>query len=141
MLDLRTAAYGATALRVTLGLMFISHAYLKFAIFTVAGFEGYLAAQGLPTFLAWPIILGEFIGGTAILVGFYGRVVSLALIPLLVGALMVHAPNGWVFNVAGGGWEYPAFLIVASLVVGLAGEGALALRSAPLVPGLKPATA
>ncbi len=93
MLDLRTAAYGATALRITLGLMFISHAYLKFAIFTVPGFEGYLAAQGLPTFLAWPIILGEFIGGTAILVGFYGRVVSLALIPLLVGALMVHAPN------------------------------------------------
>ncbi|WP_043878743.1 DoxX family protein [Azorhizobium caulinodans] len=132
MLDLRTAAYGATALRITLGLMFISHAYLKFAIFTVPGFEGYLAAQGLPTFLAWPIVLGEFIGGTAILVGFYGRVVSLALIPLLVGALMVHAPNGWVFNVAGGGWEYPAFLAMAAFAQGLLGDGAFALKSVTL---------
>ena len=28
--------------------MFISHAYLKYAIFTVAGFEGYLGSLGLP---------------------------------------------------------------------------------------------
>ncbi|WP_029003652.1 DoxX family protein [Azorhizobium doebereinerae] len=132
MTDDRTSAYGALVLRVALGLMFISHAYLKFAVFTVPGFEGYLAAQGLPTALAWPIILGEFLGGVAILVGFYGRLVSLALIPLLLGAVMVHAPNGWVFNVTGGGWEYPAFLAVSALAQGLIGDGALALKSVTL---------
>ncbi|GGF81704.1 membrane protein [Azorhizobium oxalatiphilum] len=130
--DALTAPYGATVLRVALGVMFISHAYLKFAVFTVAGFEGYLAAQGLPTGLAWPIILAELIGGIAILVGFYGRLVSLALIPLLLGALGVHAPNGWVFNATGGGWEYPAFLVVGALAVGLLGDGAFALKSVRL---------
>lgn len=130
--DALTAPYGATVLRVAMGVMFISHAYLKVSIFTVAGFEGYLAAQGLPTGLAWPIILAELIGGIAILAGFYGRIVSLALIPLLLGALGVHAPNGWVFNVAGGGWEYPAFLVVGALAVGLIGDGAFALKSVRL---------
>ncbi|MGU3494764.1 DoxX family protein [Xanthobacteraceae bacterium A53D] len=132
MTDDRTAAYGALVLRVALGAMFISHAYLKLAVFTVAGFEGYLVSQGLPAALAWPIILGELVGGLAILVGFYGRVVSLALLPLLFGAVMVHAPNGWVFNATGGGWEYPAFLAAAALAQGLLGDGALAIRSVTL---------
>lgn len=129
MIDTRTAPYGAFLLRVTLGAMFISHAYLKFAVFTMAGFEGYLAHVGLPTALAWPIVLGEFFGGVAILVGFYGRVVALALVPLLLGALSVHAPNGWVFNATGGGWEYPAFLAMAAVVLGFIGDGAFALKS------------
>jgi putative oxidoreductase len=38
-----------------------------------------------------------------------------------------------VFSAQGGGWEYPAFLIVASLVQWLVGDGAYALRSRPLL--------
>ena len=128
MIDSRFAPYGALALRVALGVMFISHAYLKYAVFTVAGFEGYLASVGLPVFLAWPIILAELAGGTAILVGFHSRIVSLLLIPLLLGAISVHAPNGWVFNAPNGGWEYPAFLAVAAFAQALIGDGAYALR-------------
>jgi putative oxidoreductase len=55
-----------------------------------------------------------------------------ALIPVLVGALLVHAPNGWLFTVANGGWEYPAFLIVAAVTVALGGDGAFALRPTTL---------
>jgi len=40
----------------------------------------------------------------------------------------VHFPNGWVHTSANGGWEYPVFLIVASVAVWLTGDGALALR-------------
>lgn len=129
MIDNRLAPYGALGLRVALGLMFIAHAYLKLVIFTPAGFAGFLGQVGLPTFLAWPIILAELFGGIAILLGFYGRVVSVLLLPVLLGALMVHAPNGWVFNAPNGGWEYPAFLAVAALAHGLIGDGALALRT------------
>jgi hypothetical protein len=39
----------------------------------------------------------------------------LLLLPVLLGALMVHAPNGWVFNAPNGGWEYPAFLALTAL--------------------------
>lgn len=130
MIDTRLAPYGALALRVALGLMFIAHAYLKIAIFTPAGFAGFLGSLGLPGLLAWPIIVAELAGGLAILLGFHGRFVSLALLPVLLGALAVHAPNGWVFTAANGGWEYPAFLALTALAHGLIGDGALALKSA-----------
>lgn len=139
MIDTRLAPYGALALRVALGVMFIAHAYLKLVIFTPAGFTGYLGQVGLPGFLAWPIMLAELFGGLAILLGFYSRYVSLLLVPLLLGALSVHAPNGWVFNAPNGGWEYPAFLALAAFAQALIGDGALAIR--PARPALAPQAA
>ncbi|MFJ5370150.1 DoxX family protein [Bosea sp. CER48] len=141
MIDSRLAPYGALGLRVALGLMFIAHAYLKLVIFTPAGFTGFLGQVGLPGFLAWPIMLAELFGGIAILVGFYGRYVSLALIPILLGALSVHAGNGWVFNAPNGGWEYPAFLALTAFAHALIGDGALALRSGDRDWQAKPAIA
>jgi len=135
MIDDRLAPYGAFALRASLGVMFIAHAYLKLAVFTVPGFEGFLGKVGLPAFLAWPIILAELVGGLAILTGFHGRLVSVALLPVLLGAVFVHASNGWVSNAPNGGWEYPAFLAVAALAHALIGDGAFAVKSVK-VPGL-----
>jgi putative oxidoreductase len=126
MIDTKLAPYGAFALRVALGVMFIAHAYLKVAVFTVPGFEGFLAQQGIPTFLAWPIIIGEVLGGLAIIAGLYSRLISVALLPVLLGAIAIHAPNGWLFTAPNGGWEYPAFLAVAALAHALIGEGAFA---------------
>lgn len=143
MIDNRLAPYGAFVLRVALGLMFIAHAYLKIGVFGVAGFEGFLGQLGLPAFLAWPIILGELVGGIAILVGFESRLVAAALLPVLLGAFWVHAPNGWVFNAPNGGWEYPAFLTAAALAHILIGQGAYAVRRSALPAALvrRPATA
>lgn len=141
MTDTRFAPYGALVLRIALGVMFIAHAYLKLAVFTVPGFTGFLGQVGLPGFLAWPIILAELLGGLAILTGFYGRYVSVLLLPVLLGALFVHAPNGWVFNAPNGGWEYPAFLALTALAHALIGDGALALRSANIPATAKPALA
>lgn len=132
MIDPRLAPYALLLLRVSLGVMFVAHAWLKLGVFTVPGFAGFLGQLGLPGFLAWPIILAELIGGIALILGLYARAVSVALLPVLLGALMVHAGNGWVFNAPNGGWEYPAFLAVAALVQALAGDGALALRTTPV---------
>jgi putative oxidoreductase len=128
MIDSRTAPYGLFVLRVALGVMFIAHALLKYVVFTIPGFAGFLAQVGYPSALAWPIFLAEIAGGLALVLGVYARAVALALLPVLVGALLVHAPNGWLFTVANGGWEYPAFLVVAALTVALGGDGAFALR-------------
>jgi putative oxidoreductase len=141
MIDTRFAPYGALTLRIALGVMFIAHAYLKLAVFTVPGFAGFLGQVGLPGFLAWPIILAEIVGGLAIIVGFYGRYVSLLLQPILLGALVIHAPNGWVFNAPNGGWEYPAFLALTAFAHALIGDGALALRPAGVAASAKPALA
>lgn len=132
MIDNRLAPYGLFTLRVALGLMFIAHALLKYVVFTMPGFAGFLGQIGFPAVLAWPIFLAELLGGLAILVGFYGRFVSVALLPVLLGATLVHAPNGWLFTAANGGWEYPAFLVVAAVTHILAGDGAFAIRPATL---------
>ena len=128
MIDHRFAPYGLFALRAALGAMFIAHAFLKYAVFTMPGFAQFLGSVGLPPLLAWPIVLAELVGGLAILIGFYGRWASAALLPVLLGALAVHAPNGWLFNAPNGGWEYPAFLTAAALTHILSGEGAFAIR-------------
>ncbi|MFO0992180.1 MAG: DoxX family protein [Hyphomicrobiales bacterium] len=129
MIDTRLAPYGAFLLRVALGVMFIAHAYLKLAIFTIPGFAGFLTQVGLPEIFAWPIVLAEIAGGVALIIGFHARVVSILLLPILLGALVIHSGNGWLFTAPNGGWEYPAFLAVAALTQALVGEGAFALRT------------
>lgn len=130
--DPRTLNAGATMLRVTLGAMYVSHAWFKITAFGVAGFAGWLDSLGLPGFMAGPVIALELIGGILILTGFYARYVSIALLPVLAVATWVHLPNGLIFSNANGGWEYPVFLMIASLVQALIGDGALALKSRPL---------
>ncbi|MEZ5833873.1 MAG: DoxX family protein [Dongiaceae bacterium] len=128
----RAVNAGATLLRVTLGAMYLSHAWFKITAFGVSGFAGWLDSLGLPGFMAAPVIGLELIGGALILTGVYARYVSVALLPVLAVATWVHFPNGLIFSNANGGWEYPVFLIIASVAQALIGDGALALRSRPL---------
>lgn len=123
------APYGATLLRVSLGLMWLAHGLFKLMVFGVAGLAGWLPTTGFPAWTAAPLIGAEILAGALILLGIHGRVVSLAMIPVMIGAATVHVGNGWVFSAAGGGWEYPVFLVVASLAHFAMGDGALALKS------------
>lgn len=127
MIDTRTAPYAATLLRVSLGIMFIAHALLKYIVFTLPGTVKFFESIGLPGPLAYVTFAAELIGGLLILGGVYARWVALALVPILLGATWAHAGNGWLFNAPNGGWEYPAFLVVAAIVVGLLGDGKFAL--------------
>lgn len=127
MIDLRTAPYAALVLRVSLGVMFIAHALLKYAVFTLPGTAKFFESLGLPGPLAYATFFAELIGGALILAGLGSRWVSAALIPVLLGALWAHAGNGWLFTAANGGWEYPAFLAAAALAQALLGDGKYAL--------------
>ena len=83
------------------------------------------------------LIILNWLGGAAILLGVYARQVSLGLTPVMAVAASVHFGNGWLFTNKGGGWEYPVFLVFASVALWLAGDGALALRrSQRFVPAL-----
>jgi putative oxidoreductase len=128
MIDPKTAPYGVLAIRVSLGTMFLSHALLKLLVFTPAGTVGYFESLGLPGFVAYIVITAELLAGTALILGVFARWVALAMIPELIGTIvLVHGANGWLFSNQGGGWEYPLFLIMASLALGLLGDGAYAL--------------
>jgi putative oxidoreductase len=124
MFDSRTAPYAATLLRVSLGAMFIAHSLiLKHLTFTLPGTAQFFESLGLPGPLAYATFWAELIGGVLLLAGIGSRWVALALLPILAGATWVHLGNGWVFSAQNGGWEYPVFLIVASLVQALLGDG------------------
>ena len=137
--DTATAApqLGITVLRASLGTMWIAHALLKWLVYTLPGTAQFFASVGYPGALAYPVFAIELLGGLALVLGVYARQVALALVPVMAAAAWVHVPNGWVFTNPHGGWEYPAFLIAASIALWLLGDGALALkRSSILAPRL-----
>ena len=120
----RNADHAALILRLALGIMFIAHGLLKVIVFTLPGTVAFFESTGFPGWLAYVVTIAEIGGGAALIAGIAVRWVSLALVPVLLGALSVHWGAGWVFSNEGGGWEYPAFLAVASIVQALLGPGA-----------------
>jgi putative oxidoreductase len=136
-----TTPYGALLLRVSLGVMFVAHALLKYLVFTMPGTVEFFVAVGLPGPLAYLVVGAEFVGGIMLILGIYARGVALALTPVLLGATWTHAGNGWLFTSANGGWEYPLFLAVAALVQALLGDGAFAVRATPTLTVLRQARA
>ena len=117
-------------LRVALGIMYLAHSIvLKLSTYGLAGTAGFFVGVGLPGWLAYVTFAAEALGGALLILGVQTRWVVLVLSPALLGAIIwVHAGNGWVFTAPNGGWEYPAFLIVASVVQFLLGDGAYALK-------------
>ncbi|MBS0563161.1 MAG: DoxX family protein [Proteobacteria bacterium] len=123
-----TADLAALILRVAVGTLFVLHFGLKFFVFTPTGTVQFFQSLGLPGPFAYLIMAAELIGGLSLIAGFKTRLVSLALIPILLGAIAtVHFAPGFFFMNQGGGWEFPAFWIVALVVQALLGDGAYAL--------------
>jgi len=130
MIDTKLAPYAALLLRISLGVMFITHSlYLKLAVFTLPGTVKFYESLGLPGWGAHATILVEAVGGLMLIAGYRTRYAAATLVPVLLGASWVHWKNGWLFTNAGGGWEYPAFLAVATIALALVGDGALALSA------------
>ncbi len=127
-LEIETALYGITLLRVSLGLLFLAHGLLKVVVFTLPGTVEFFTTMGLPGFMAAPVALAEIVGGLFLIAGIYSRWIALGLFPiLLVATFKVHGSNGWLFTNQGGGWEFPAFFAIACLVQFLLGDGAWAM--------------
>lgn len=123
------ADLAALILRVTMGVFFLVHAWLKIAVFTPAGTAQFFESIGFPGFLAYVVIAAELIGGIALILGLYTRWVALALVPILLGSIYApHGAAGFIFSNQGGGWEFPFFWAVALVVQALIGSGLYALR-------------
>ena len=124
--------HAPTLLRLGLGAVFLAHSYAKLAIFTLPGTIAFFEGHGLPGWTVYPVLATELLGGLCLVAGVYVRLAALALIPVMVGALVPHVANGWMFTNPGGGWEYVALLLVALIVQLLLGRGAASpARSRP----------
>lgn len=121
---------GAALLRIALGVLYLAHVAQKLFVFTLPGTAQFFASVGLPGWLAYVTTFVELAGGLALLAGVRVRLVSLVLLPFMLGATMTHFPNGWSFAAPHGGWEYPAFWAVTLVVQALVGAGAFALGGA-----------
>lgn len=129
MTDNRTTPWAALVLRVALGILFLAHFSLKIFVFTPAGTAKFFTSLGLPGALAYVTLAWELAGAVALILGVYTRIVALALIPILLGAIVtVHGPAGFFFTNINGGWEFPAFWIVGLVVLALTGDGKYALK-------------
>jgi putative oxidoreductase len=126
--EAKLVPYAALLLRVAMGVMFLAHGFLlKVLTFGPAGTAGFFASIGYPPVLAYVVIVAETLAGVALILGVWTRLVSLLALPIMLGALALHLPNGWVFSAPRGGWEFPAFWSVTLLVQAMLGGGALAL--------------
>jgi putative oxidoreductase len=136
--DAITAPYAALLLRLTIGIVFIAHALLKVLVLDLPEAAAFFADHGFPGWTVYPVFLAELLGGIALVAGLYTRIVAIALVPVLLGALTVHWPNGWYFAAPNGGWEYVAVLLALLVVQAGLGDGALAVRlAAPAAAGFR----
>ncbi len=131
---------GLALLRIAFGVLLFAHGYvLKVETFTVAGTVGFFESLGLPAIAAYAVIFAEVAGGLALIVGFLTRLTAWLSVPVMLGATWVHLGNGWVFSAQGGGWEFPALLVVLAVTLGLTGPGRWALDQHPWVHTRLPA--
>ena len=129
--------YGATVLRLFLGVTFVMHAYLAFVIYTPAGAAAFNARMGipLPEVAAWFTILEHGLGGLMMILGLWTRWAALANLPVMLGALVfVHLSQGYFLKGVlvgsapqAAGYEYVLLIVGATLAQVLLGGGALAI--------------
>lgn len=123
------APYAALLLRVTLGLLFLAHLYLKFEILP-GGLDAWwssLLASGYPRIVPWYAISAEFAGALLLIPGIYTRWVSLYALPLMIGASQFWlVRKGFYFTAAGA--ELPLTWSSMLIVQALLGDGAYAVK-------------
>jgi putative oxidoreductase len=128
MFDSKTAPYAILALRLTTGALFLVHGLIKLFVFTPAGTAGYFQSIGLPGALGYLTMAAEIAGGLALILGIKVRLVSLALVPILLGAAFFgHGGFGFNWSNLNGGWEYPVMWAIVQATIAMLGDGAYAL--------------
>lgn len=127
MTQTASTSQGIALLRVTSGALLLTHGLIKLLVFTPAGTAGFFESIGFPGILAYPVMAGEIGLGLALILGFMTRWAALAALPIMIGAIVPHAGNGFTFSNTGGGWEYPVFWTIALAVQAMLGDGAYAI--------------
>jgi len=136
LLKTDTGAVGPV-LRILLGIVVFAHGAQKLpGWFGGGGYDAtmgfFTSAMGLPAFVAFLVIVGEFFGGLGLVTGFLTRFCAASFAVIMVGAVwLVHWSNGffmnWTGSQAGEGFEYHilALAICAALMITGGGKWSL----------------
>lgn len=125
------------ALRITLGLILFPHGAQKmlgwFGGYGYTGTMGFFTeTMNLPWIIGFLVIIIEFVGALALIVGFATRAWSLAIIFLMIGIIFTsHLQYGFFMNwdgsLPGEGYEYHLLVIGLCIAALINGSGKHAL--------------
>lgn len=126
-------------LRIVLGIVLFPHGAQKllgwFGGYGFTGTMGYLTgSEGLPWIIAFLVIVIEFFGALALILGFATRIVTLGVIALFTGIIFTgHIANGFFMNwsgqAAGEGFEYHLLVIGMAIAILISGSGKWSIDS------------
>ena len=126
---------GLLILRVSLGIVFLAHGWLKVFTFGLERATQVFEAHTIwninlvPGWFAPPAAVIEWVGGIMLILGFKIRWATPPLAIVAFGAGAVHFENGWNYtSKPDGGWEYGIFLFLCCVAVHLLGPGKHSLK-------------
>lgn len=124
---------GYSIARLTLGLVIFPHGAQKLlGLFGGYGYtatmESFTTQMGLPSFVAFSIIIIEFFGSISLILGLFSRFWAVSLIGMFIGIIYTtQLANGffmnWFGNQAGEGYEYSLLIIGLALIIMVNGSG------------------
>ena len=131
-----TENWGATAIRVALGIVLFSHGAQSmlgwFGGFGLkATIEFLSSTMGLPAFIGFVVICIQFFGSIMLLTGAFTRVAALGVFGIFVGMATYHFDYGFHMNWsgvnAGEGYEYHVLVLAMCMMLLISGGGALSV--------------
>lgn len=118
-------SYALLAVRVALGVVLLPHGMQKalgmFGGYGFSGTVGFFGQMGIPAIVATLVIMAEFLGSAALILGIGTRFMAASIFVTMLGAMVMggHLQNGffmnWFGNQAGEGVEY--FILVFGLAI------------------------
>ena len=121
---------GLLIFRLTLGGLMLFHGYDKI-VGGVGGIGSLLASKGIPSLVAYGVLLGELVAPLLIVLGYRTRLAALVMsFTMLVAFLLVHRDDFFALG-NNGQWaiEVLAFFFLGGLGLSFTGGGKLALSS------------
>lgn len=115
---------GKLVLRVSVGVLMLLHGIFKLQN-GVDGIGGMLSGQGLPTFLAYGVYLGEVVGPVLVIIGLFTRVGAILMVGnMLVAFALAHMSELLSLGQMGG-WalELQGLFLFGSVAIALLGAG------------------
>ena len=119
--------WGIALLRVAVGGIFVAHGAQKLFVYGIPGLAGLMGQLGIPfpTLSAVAVTAAEFLGGLALLAGFFSRWAALPIaFSMAVAAVTVHLKAGFFLP---NGVEYVLALFAAAVALSLTGSGAFSI--------------
>ena len=120
-------AWGATVLRVIIGVVFLVHGLQKLFVTGITGVAGFLTQMGVPLPMTAAVVVTaiEVVCGVALISGFLTRwtAIPLAIEMLLAGAVVRWSAGFFLPN----GYEFALTLLASCAALSLLGPGVYAL--------------